>query len=155
MLGKVLQISEFNEEDDLRSGILLDIHYDTLAYFVNNGFPWREVAQLWEVFQNLLNEVRGELLLSIRRSMSVLPAGIMCFLTMDSSLVKVVNTITLATYQPFFLIVIDFVLNYPKLSKFIHCLVSLTCTKFNVQIQDLSYAEQIIWSYARNMSSKS
>ena len=102
LLGKVLKIPEFNEEDDLRSGILLDIHYDTLAYFVNNGFPWREVAQLWEVFQNLLNEVRGELLLSIRRSMSVFPAVIMCHLTMDSSLVKVVKTITLARYQPFF-----------------------------------------------------
>ena len=102
LLGKVLQILEFNEEDDLRSGILLDIHYDTLAYFVNNGFPWREVAQLWEVFQNLLNEVQGELLLSIRRSMSVFAAGNMCYLIMDSSLVKVVNTITLATYQTFF-----------------------------------------------------
>ena len=76
-------------------------------------------------------------------------------LTMDTSLVKVWNTITLATYQPFFFIVIDFVLNYPKLSKLIHCLVSLTCTEFNVKIQDLSYTEQMIWSYARNMSSKS
>ena len=44
MLAKDLQISEFNEEDDLRSGILLDIHCDMLAYFVNNGFPWREVT---------------------------------------------------------------------------------------------------------------
>ena len=88
--------------------------------------------------------------------MNVVAAGVMCQLTRDTSLVKVLNTITLATYQPFFFwIVIDFVLNYPKLSKLIHCLVSLTCTKFNVQIQDLSYTEQIIWSYARNMSSKS
>ena len=39
LLGKDLQISEFIEEDDLRSGKLLDIHYDMLAYFVNNGFP--------------------------------------------------------------------------------------------------------------------
>ena len=38
LLGKDLQISEFIEEDDLRSGKLLDIHYD-MAYFVNNGFP--------------------------------------------------------------------------------------------------------------------
>ena len=79
----------------------------------------------------------------------------MCHLTMDTSLVKVWNTITLATYQAFFFIVIDFVLNYPKLSKLVHCLVSLTCTEFNVKIQDLSYTEQMIWSYARNMSSKS
>ena len=39
LLGKDLQISEFIEEDDLRSGKLLDIHYDMLAYFVINGFP--------------------------------------------------------------------------------------------------------------------
>ena len=80
----------------------LDVHYDKLAYFVNSGFPWRDVTQLWEVFQNLLNEVQGELMLSIRRSMSVFAAGNMCYLIMDSSLVKEVNTITLATYQTFF-----------------------------------------------------
>ena len=39
LLGKDLKISEFIEEDDLRSGKLLDIHYDMLTYFVNNGFP--------------------------------------------------------------------------------------------------------------------
>ena len=93
LLGKVLQILEFNEEDDLRSGIGLDVHYDKLAYFENSGFPWREVTQLWEVFQNVLNELQGELMLS---------AGNMCYLIMDSSLVKVVNTMTLATYQTFF-----------------------------------------------------
>ena len=59
LLGKDLQISEFIEEDDLRSGKLLDIHYDMLAYFVNNGFPRREMTLLWEVFQNLWNEVQG------------------------------------------------------------------------------------------------
>ena len=46
LCGKDLKISEFNEEDDLRSWILLDIHCDMLAYFVNNGFPWREVTLL-------------------------------------------------------------------------------------------------------------
>ena len=61
----------------------------------------------------------------------------------------------LSHISAFFFIVIDFVLNYPKLSKLIHCLVSLTCTEFNVKLQDLSYTEQMIWSYARNMSSKS
>ena len=43
----------------MRSGILLDIHNDMLAYFVSNGFPWREVTLLKEVFQNVLNEVQG------------------------------------------------------------------------------------------------
>ena len=54
--------------------------------------------------------------------MNVVAIGVICHLTMNTSLVKVLKTITLATYQPFFLIVIDFVLNYPKLSKLIHCL---------------------------------
>ena len=67
--------------------------------------------------------------------MSVVAAGVMCYLTMDKRLVEVLKTITLATYQPFlFLIVIDFVYSFPTLSKIIHCLVvSLTCTKFNEQ----------------------
>ena len=38
LLGKDLLISKLNEEDDFRPGILLDIRYDMLAYFVNNGF---------------------------------------------------------------------------------------------------------------------
>ena len=55
--------------------------------------------------------------------MNVVAIGVICHQTMNTSLVKVLKTITLATYQPFFfLIVIDFVLNYPKLSKLIHCL---------------------------------
>ena len=44
-------------------------------------------------------EVQGQL--SIRRSMSVVAAGVMCYLTMDTGLVTVLNTVTLATYQPF------------------------------------------------------
>ena len=43
-MGKVLQIPEFDEEDDLRSGILPDVHYDMLAFNVNNGYSWREVT---------------------------------------------------------------------------------------------------------------
>ena len=73
-----VKIYKFNEEVDLRSGILLDIHYDMLAYFVNNGFPWREETLLKKVFQNVVNEVQGQLLLSISRSMSVVATGVMC-----------------------------------------------------------------------------
>ena len=53
LLGRVLKIPEFNEEDDLRPGILLDIHWDILNLFVNSGFPWRGLTLLWEVSQNL------------------------------------------------------------------------------------------------------
>ena len=85
--------------------------------------------------------------------MSVVAAGVMCYLTMDKRLIEVLKSIALATYQPFlFLIVIDFVYSYPTLSKIIHCLVvSLTCTKFNEQIQDFAYTEQMVRSYARKM----
>ena len=62
MLGKVLQSPEFDAEDDLRSVILPDIHYHMLAFTVNNGYSWREVTLLWEVFQDLLNKLQGELL---------------------------------------------------------------------------------------------
>ena len=62
MLGKVLQSPDFDAEDDLRSGVLPDIHYDMLAFIVNNGYSWREVTLLREVFQDLLNKLQGELL---------------------------------------------------------------------------------------------
>ena len=52
---------------------------------------------------------------------------------MDSSLVEILNTTSLATYQPFFFWSWFTMYNYPTLSKLIHCLVSLTCTKYNVQ----------------------
>ena len=60
LLAKVLHFPEFNEEDDLRPAILVEVYYDMLAYLVNNGLPWREVSSLWEIFQNLLNEAQGE-----------------------------------------------------------------------------------------------
>ena len=62
MLGKVLQSPEFDAEDDSRSRVLPDIHYDMLAFIVNNGYSWREVTLLREVFQDLLNKLQGELL---------------------------------------------------------------------------------------------
>ena len=66
--------------------------------------------------------------------MSVVAAGVMCYLTMDKRLVEVLKTITCHISAFPFLIVIDFVYSYPTLSKIIHCLVvSLTCTKFNEQ----------------------
>ena len=42
LLGKVLKIPEFNEEDDWRLGILLDIHKEIFTLFVNSGFPWSD-----------------------------------------------------------------------------------------------------------------
>ena len=52
---------------------------------------------------------------------------------MDSSLVEILNTTSLATYQPFFFWSWFTMYNYPTLSKRIHYLVSLTCTKYNAQ----------------------
>ena len=60
VLAKVLQFPELNEEDDLRTAALTDVHYEMLSYLVNQGFPWREVASCFEMFQCLLNETRGK-----------------------------------------------------------------------------------------------
>ena len=60
VLAKVLQFPEFNEEDDLRTAALTDVHYEMLSYLVNQGFPWREVASFFEMFQCFLNETRGK-----------------------------------------------------------------------------------------------
>ena len=142
---KKKEIVRYSSANSRRSGIPPDIHYDMLACFENKGFPWREVA-LWEVFQNLSSELQGELLLSVRWSMSVAPAGIMYYPTMHSKLVKVVNTITFATYKTFFF------WSWLTLCTIIpHCLNSFTVKchwheqNLTYKIQDLSYSEQMIW----------
>lgn len=60
VLAEVLLLPKFNEEDDLRTATLIDVYYEMLAYLVNNGFPWREVASFFEMFQSLLNETQGK-----------------------------------------------------------------------------------------------
>ena len=60
VLAKVLQIPEFNEEDDLRTATLIDVYYEMLSYLVNHGLPWRQVASFFEMFQCLLNETQGK-----------------------------------------------------------------------------------------------
>lgn len=60
VLAKVLKFPEFNEEDDLRTATLIDVYYEMLSYLVNNGFPWREVASFFEMFQCLLSETQGK-----------------------------------------------------------------------------------------------
>ena len=153
---KKKEIVRYSSANSRRSGIPPDIHYDMLACFENKGFPWREVA-LWEVFQNLSSELQGELLLSVRWSMSVAPAGIMYYPTMHSKLVKVVNTITFATYKTFFFWSWLTLCTIIPQSELIHRQVSLTWTKFNVQNSGLvvfrtndlalgkKYVTKILW----------
>ena len=75
---------------------------------------------------------------------------------MDTGLVTVLNTVTLATYQPFSLWSwLTFCTIIP------HCLNSFTVLchwhvqNITYKIYNLSYSERTIWSYARNMSPKS
>ena len=67
VLAKVLQFPEFNEEDDLRTGTLIDVYYEILSYLVNHGFPWLEVSSFFEMFQCLLNETQGKRYITTNR----------------------------------------------------------------------------------------
>ena len=60
ILARVLNFPEFNEEDDLRMAILLDMNYEMLSYLVNIGFPWREVALFFAIFKRLLQKTQGK-----------------------------------------------------------------------------------------------
>ena len=60
VLARTLNFPEFNEEDDLRMAILLDMYYEMLSYFVNSGFPWREVALFFAIFKRLLQKTQGK-----------------------------------------------------------------------------------------------
>ena len=60
VLARVLKFPEFNEEDDLRTAILLDVYYEMLSYFVNSGVPWREVALFFAIFKRSLQKTQGK-----------------------------------------------------------------------------------------------
>ena len=123
LLGKDLLISKLNEEDDFRPGILLDIRYDMLAYFVNNGFHgenWLSFGSTRLAFNSSIDERCGCWYYVLSYNGYRSGYGIKhCYLSHISAFL--------------FVVVIDFLYNYPTLSKLIHCLVSLTCTKYILQ----------------------
>ena len=87
--------------------------------------------------------------------MRVVTAGVMYYLAMDSSLVEILNTTSLATYQPLFFYrdLLSAIIPHCLNSSAVLCLWRVQNIKY--KIQGLSYSEQMIWSYARNMSPKS
>ena len=60
ILARLLNCPHFNEEDDLRTAILVDVHYEMLSHLVNNGFLWREIASFFPIFERMLNKVKGK-----------------------------------------------------------------------------------------------
>ena len=127
LLGKDLLISKLNEEDDFRPGILLDIRYDMLAYFVHKGFhgeKWLCFGSTRLAFNSSIDERCGCWCYVLSYNGYRSGYGIKhCYLSHISAFL--------------FVIVIDFLYNYPTLSKLIHCLVPLTCTKYNLQNLEL------------------
>lgn len=57
LLGKFLKFPDFDEDDDLRSGILLDIYSQCLCFVVEQGIPWNQVAVFFELVQDLLQNI--------------------------------------------------------------------------------------------------
>lgn len=57
LLAKFLEFPEFDEDDDLRSGILLDVYCQCLCFVVEQGLPWIQVAIFFKIVQNLLQHI--------------------------------------------------------------------------------------------------
>ena len=60
ILAKLLNYPHFNEEDDLRTAILLDVHYEMLSHLVNDGFLWEQIASFFPIFERMLSKVKGK-----------------------------------------------------------------------------------------------
>ena len=60
ILARLLNYPHFNEEDDLRTAILLDVHYEMLSHLVNDGFLWRQIVSFFPIFERMLSEVKGK-----------------------------------------------------------------------------------------------
>ncbi|XP_068681296.1 uncharacterized protein C8orf74-like [Montipora foliosa] len=60
MLARLLKFPDFDEEDDLKTAILLDVYYEMLCYSINRGFLWPEVSSFFEVFKRLLSKAEGK-----------------------------------------------------------------------------------------------
>lgn len=59
ILAQILNIPEFDEEDDFKTAILLDIYYDNLAFAVERGFPWNQVCAFFDLVGGLLHDISG------------------------------------------------------------------------------------------------
>ncbi|XP_067839880.1 uncharacterized protein C8orf74 homolog [Heptranchias perlo] len=59
-LIKLLKWEVFDEEKDLRPGILLDYLYNTIIFAAEKGFPWPSVALAVHFSEELLYETKGK-----------------------------------------------------------------------------------------------
>lgn len=60
LLVKALNFPEYDEEDDLKSAIVLDVYYEALSFAVNQGLPWNQVAVFFQIIQKTLKNIAGK-----------------------------------------------------------------------------------------------
>ena len=62
LLADILNLGHFDEDDDFRTAILLDIYHDNLLFAVKHGFPWGQVCSYFKLIERLLSNVKGKVL---------------------------------------------------------------------------------------------
>nr|XP_006816643.1 PREDICTED: uncharacterized protein C8orf74 homolog [Saccoglossus kowalevskii] len=64
-LAKYLKwkMDEFDEELNMRESILLDYYYDNIIFAVNQGFPWSQVCEIFQLSKEIHKETKGLALL--------------------------------------------------------------------------------------------
>lgn len=60
LLARILDLREFDEDDDFRTSILLDVYYENLLFAVEHGFPWSQVCSFFNLTKELLEKTEGK-----------------------------------------------------------------------------------------------
>ncbi|XP_077976532.1 uncharacterized protein C8orf74 homolog [Styela clava] len=66
-LARKLQLSPIDEEDDLKSALLVDYYYDVLQYAVNRGMAWKDVVSCLNFASDILDATQGQVLVTAVR----------------------------------------------------------------------------------------
>lgn len=59
----------FVDEDEPQRSIHLDCLFDNLMFMVNKGFQWNEIAVLFKLIQELLEDCKGQCLNSTKNNL--------------------------------------------------------------------------------------
>lgn len=60
LLAKELDFPDFEEDDDLKNAILLDIYHEALSFAAKEGLPWHQVSVFFKIIQKTLMNIAGK-----------------------------------------------------------------------------------------------
>lgn len=146
-LAKKLHLGSLDEED-LKSGLIVDYFYDVLQYSTNRGFPWKEVAQSIHFALEIIQQCQGlefiEAVRLLQRSASSYIHQYKLSLQSAKLLCQYFTTSFMAHYKLY-----QYVLSWPQELNQGNVDLTVECPP---EIMKLSTAETLqAWEYAAKM----